>query len=578
MKHKLLIPLRLLLVAICMLGIAAEGQNVVQDDFNYQIDLTTQTATCMGYDGSSETPIMPAYVTYENQQYPVTATGEMAFRGNSSITKITLPETLKIIGHESFEDCSALTSIDIPGSVERIDHWAFRYDNALTEVILHDGLKYIGEYSFSDCGNIEELIIPNTVDTICQAAFANCHSLKRCKLSDNLTVIPGGIFANCESLESIEIPNSVTRFTENWYFYSWDEQEILTIGPEDFGFAEDFGWYWVAGSAFLGCTSLKNVFLPANLQCIPEATFVGCKSLTNIEIPPTINRFGSEAFSQVPLKYFDLPELEYWPASIFANNVPCEQYIKSYCTNPMPFYPFIVSSISLYVPKGLSGIYRNVPPWNESEHIVEATPVELESEWRTFCAVEDLDFSGVEGLEAYIATEYQDGKVLMEPIEQVPAGTGVVLKGAPGFYEIPYAEQLEPVDNLLVGLNYGERVAAETEEGNCNLFFNDATEMASLFYGPFMDSERAPRLNAEGEQPMFAPADGARLPYHRAYLQLPASEAGKTVEMVFGTLTGIEEVEAQPQTDGTIYNLQGQRVVNPGPGIYIQNGRKFVVR
>ena len=48
--------------------------------------------------------------------------------------------------------------------------------------------------------------------------------------------------------------------------------------------------------------------------------------------------------------------------------------------------------------------------------------------------------------------------------------------------------------------------------------------------------------------------------------------------MVFGTLTGIEDVEAQPQTDNAIYNLQGQRVVNPGPGIYIQNGRKFIVR
>jgi len=33
-----------------------------------------------------------------------------------------------------------------------------------------------------------------------------------------------------------------------------------------------------------------------------------------------------------------------------------------------------------------------------------------------------------------------------------------------------------------------------------------------------------------------------------------------------------------PATDGPIYNLQGQRVVNPAPGIYIQNGKKVVVR
>ncbi|MBO6278199.1 MAG: hypothetical protein J6N20_12355, partial [Pseudomonas sp.] len=305
-------------------------------------------------------------------------------------------------------------------------------------------------------------------------------------------------------------------------------------------------------------------------------------NLYPVEIPEGIKYIGFGAFEQCPLKSLDFPaSITQWiscPFDLIVN----ESYFKTYHLNParIDFYATDIP-VTLCVPKGMTGIYSNLSDWNRFENIIEATPVELTSEWRTFCAVEDLDFSGVKGLEAYIATEYQDGKVLMEPIEQVPAGTGVVLKGAPGFYEIPYPDQdeaLEPVENLLVGLNFGERIQAETEDGHCNLFFNDATEMASLFYGPFMDSEHAPRLNAEGEQPMFAPADGARLPYHRAYLQLPDSEAGKTVEVVFGSFTGIDGVTVQPQTDGNIYNLQGQRVVNPGPGIYIQNGRKFIIR
>lgn len=384
------------------------------------------------------------------------------------------------------------------------------------------------------------------------------------------------------------MPNSA-RFTYEFFFTDFNGNSYEpTPDSEDAGYAENFGFWWISGTQFGENQNLKAAFLPATLTRIPEGAFAGCSNLTHVEIPLTAKWFGGSIFENVPLKNVELPDVETWPlmGGIFKS---IEQYMKSYCTNPPPGAPIcsnleqnLLAGKTLYVPKGLSGIYNSVWPWNVAERILEATPVELEGEWRTFCAVEDLDFSGVEGLEAYVATEYQDGKVLMEPIEQVPAGTGVVLKGAPGFYEIPYPDQdeaLEPVENLLVGLNYGERIQAETEDGQCNLFFNDATEMASLFYGPFMEAERAPRLNAEGEQPMFAPADGARLPYHRAYLQLPASEAGKTVEMVFDTLTGIEDVEAaQPQTDGAIYNLQGQRVVNPGPGIYIQNGRKFVVR
>ncbi len=545
MKHKLLNPLRLLLVVICMLGLAAEGQEVEVNKIVYTLNPTNKTAkVCEGqyqlyeFENLEEVTIVP-YVTYEGETYTVTEIGTAAFYYMDFLKKINLPETL----------------------------------------------KKIGEAAFSYSG-IETMVIPNSVDTIQQAAFYECSQLKSCKLSENMTVIAPGLFAHCTSLESIEFPNSITRFVK--------ENPIPT--EEDWGFFDDPTFFVTVGLTFEGCNNLKTVILPKNLTNIPQNTFLHCWSLNHIEIPHSVSWLGIQAFQECALEELDgIPDYVQSWGHEFVNPNQIEdffnstfKYVKSYNENPFPGYVFLSTngvpcfSCPIYVPKGLSGIYNNIEQWNCFSRVVEATPVEMEDGWRTFCAYEDLDFSAVEGLEAYIATEYQDGKVLMEPIEQVPAGTGVVLKGVPGFYEIPYPDQdeaLEPVDNLLVGLNYGERIQAETENGQCNLFFNDATEMASLFYGPFMEAERAPRLNAEGEQPMFAPADGARLPYHRAYLQLPASEAGKTVEMVFGTLTGIEEVEAaQPQTDGAIYNLQGQRVVNPGPGIYIQNGRKFVVR
>lgn len=527
------------MVALCMLGIAAEGQTFQDGSISYNLDPNTKTASVTGTTATinEETVEILSTITLLGDDYTVTEIASDAFAnftggaGNSQFKHIILPETLKTIGQGAFTNCTKL----------------------------------------------EDIIIPNSVEIVKILAFQGCTNLKTVKLSEGMTAIAGALFYGCESLENIEIPNSVDHFMESMENQMADMEQMMDDAMK---YCDDFMMMYLGGSAFQGCTSLQTVILPNNIKNIAFNTFNGCSNLTKIELPEGLTYIGSYAFSGTPLKNIEIPtSISMWHYGLL--DEISSGYLKSYHLNPESGVLTVGPDAALFVPKGTVSTYSSTSGWNGSQHITEATPVELESEWCTFCAVEDLDFSGVEGLEAYVATEYQDGKVLMEPIEQVPAGTGVVLKGTPGFYEIPYPEQdeaLEPVDNLLVGLNYGERIQAETEDGQCNLFFNDATEMASLFYGPFMDAERAPRLNAEGEQPMFAPADGARLPYHRAYLQLPASEAGKTVVMKFGNTTGINEVMAEPSTDGPIYNLQGQRVVNPGPGIYIQNGRKFIIR
>ena len=45
-----------------------------------------------------------------------------------------------------------------------------------------------------------------------------------------------------------------------------------------------------------------------------------------------------------------------------------------------------------------------------------------------------------------------------------------------------------------------------------------------------------------------------------------------------GEATGIIPVFITPKSDNTFYNLKGQRVTNPQRGIYIRNGKKFVVK
>ena len=114
--------------------------------------------------------------------------GTAAFKGCSSLTTVTFEKEsqLKTIsgGYSNpnyygvFSDCTALTSIKIPASVKTIEEAAFKGCSSLATVTFEKGsqLKTIGgdSYSsgaFSDCTALTSIEIPASVETIEAAAF-----------------------------------------------------------------------------------------------------------------------------------------------------------------------------------------------------------------------------------------------------------------------------------------------------------------------------------------------------------------------------------------------------------------------
>ena len=158
------------------------------------------------------------------------------------------------------------------------------------------------------------------------------------------------------------------------------------------------------------------------------------------------------------------------------------------------------------------------------------------------------------GVTAHTVTINGDWATLSDPLEVVPAYTGVVISGAAGEYALPIVETLEVVDdNVLLGT-----VAADYIVGDAYVLSKPAGKEVGFY--------RATLNKLDGT--------AFYLSSHKSYLPASAAQGSTFYGLRIGGTTGITEVETAPAED-VIYDLTGRRVTKiVAPGIYIVNGVK----
>ncbi len=100
-----------------------------------------------------------------------TSIGDYAFYECSSLTSVTIGNSVTSIGSSAFRDCSLLTSVTIGNSVTSIGSSAFLSCDSLEIVVIGNSVTSIGSYAFYGCSSLESITIPNSVTSIGFGAF-----------------------------------------------------------------------------------------------------------------------------------------------------------------------------------------------------------------------------------------------------------------------------------------------------------------------------------------------------------------------------------------------------------------------
>ena len=168
------------------------------------------TGMITGYVGTDTVVVIPSKINGTT----VETIGHTAFR-YSSVTSVTIPDSVTFISDSAFAYCFNLTNISIPNSVTSIGFSAFGGCTKLESITLPSSLRSISEALFSGCSQLTTIHIPDSVSSIQSYAFYHCGNLETIRIPVSVTFIGVYAFDGCPSSMTVTYPGSKTQWDDN---------------------------------------------------------------------------------------------------------------------------------------------------------------------------------------------------------------------------------------------------------------------------------------------------------------------------------------------------------------------------
>lgn len=289
----------------------------------------------------------------------VTSIPSSAFSDRWGLEKIILPKKLEAIGNHAFSG-TGLKEIELPESLTTLDYNAFSYCASLSSVKIPGKVERISPYSFYKCSNLQKVELAEGIKFIDNQAFYYCDRLLSINFPSTLTSIGYEAFRETD-LSEVNIPGSVENIGSN-AFYRNKNLKKLTFGE---------GLVNIEGTAFFECVSIDSIVCPSTLRTIGDATFSGCKNLKQISLNEGLVSINSYAFSGCTgLTDIVLPStLEYCKGCAFnecgnIKTIEARSVLPPTTDGSCPLTNVDLTGVTLYVPSWSVGEYQLADGWN----------------------------------------------------------------------------------------------------------------------------------------------------------------------------------------------------------------------
>lgn len=245
-------------------------------------------------------------INMENASYLTT----FSFSDFTNLKHATLPRTLVEIPQKAFFNCP-LTTINLPGTVEKIGNYAFKRTSLSGSLYLPNSLKTIGIGAFDSLKLTGTLTIPDSVTTISNEAFYN-NKFTKLVISQNssLTTIGNNAFRNNQISNAIALPKSVTTIGNNTFCNNSIPKLALNYGLKSIG-NYAFGTNKITGTINIPVTvekidaqafksnQIKAVIFNKNsaLTTLGSYAFYNNKISNAIMMPKGLTKISSYVFS-----------------------------------------------------------------------------------------------------------------------------------------------------------------------------------------------------------------------------------------------------------------------------------------
>ncbi len=166
--------------------------------------------------------------------------------------------------------------------VESIEDYAFYMCTSLTNITIPNSVTSIGQEVFSDCRSLTNITIPNSVTSIGSNAFGYCRSLTNIVIPSSVTSIGDHAFYDCESLTSINVDSNNEKYmSDNGVLYTKDKKTLIKYPSKKDGtkYIIMQGVASIGDYAFEFCSSLTSITIPDSVTSIGGCAFEFCSSL-----------------------------------------------------------------------------------------------------------------------------------------------------------------------------------------------------------------------------------------------------------------------------------------------------------